>query len=102
MSRSPAGVVRSLLLAAAAVISLSACSSANVSGGVSVSSGWYGPWGYDNYWYDTPGTVIVGPPIHPRPLPPDVRPNPPPRPVQPLPPPRPMPRPPMGGGGRRR
>lgn len=103
MSRSPALVVHSLLLAVAAVIALTSCSSANVSGGVSVSSGgWYGPWGYDNYWYDTPGTVIVGPPIHPRPLPPDVRPNPPPRPVQPLPPPRPMPRPPMGGGGRRR
>lgn len=100
MSRSPACVVRSLLLAVTAVIALSSCSSANVSGGVSVSSGWYGPWGYDNYWYDTPGTVIVGPPIHPRPLPPpDIRPDPrPPRPVQPMPMPRPMPR--MGGGRR--
>lgn len=86
-------------LAFAFVQLLGACTSANVSGGVSVSSGWYGPWGYDNYWYDGYDPVIVGPPIHPRPLPPDVRPNPPPRPAHLPATPRPMPR---AGGGRRR
>ncbi|MGH8492944.1 MAG: hypothetical protein ACRERR_07545 [Moraxellaceae bacterium] len=96
---------RRILLAALAfafVQLLTACSSATVSGGVSVHSGWYGPWGYDNYWYDGYNPVIVGPPIHPHPPVGGVRPDPP-RPAHPIYPatPRPMPRA-GGGGGRRR
>lgn len=69
---------------------LSSCATTSVSGGVSVGAGWYGPWPYDSAWYGAPGTVIVGPPVHPRPGP-----GPGPRP----PGPRPMPH---GGGGFRR
>ncbi|HEX6592593.1 MAG TPA: hypothetical protein VF050_11385 [Moraxellaceae bacterium] len=67
---------------------LGSCASTSVSGGVSVGTGWYGPWPYDPAWYGNSGTVIVGPP--PRPRPPGPRPGPGPRPM------------PHGGGGFRR